>query len=76
MRTLVALDRIHEESKPFARYGDDEDLDKMLREREDEEDPMAKFIKKKKEKNNKGYCLDEVLAKLFSVLTKLTVTTF
>jgi len=50
MKTSLLEDRLKEESKPFARYKDDEDLDKMLREeiREDE-DPMAQYIKKKKQ---------------------------
>uniref|UniRef100_A0A8C5WMI4 BUD13 homolog n=1 Tax=Leptobrachium leishanense TaxID=445787 RepID=A0A8C5WMI4_9ANUR len=40
--------------KPLARYIDDEDLDKMLREKEREGDPMAKFLSKKKEKETSG----------------------
>ncbi|XP_053307571.1 BUD13 homolog isoform X2 [Spea bombifrons] len=40
--------------KPLARYADDADLDQMLREREREGDPMAKFLQKKKEKENTG----------------------
>uniref|UniRef100_A0A4X1T144 BUD13 homolog n=1 Tax=Sus scrofa TaxID=9823 RepID=A0A4X1T144_PIG len=41
------------EMKPLARYIDDEDLDRMLREQEREGDPMANFIKKNKAKENK-----------------------
>lgn len=42
-----------EMQKPLARYIDDEDLDRMLREQEREGDPMANFIKKNKAKENK-----------------------
>ncbi|KAG8434501.1 hypothetical protein GDO86_012761 [Hymenochirus boettgeri] len=41
-------DATREMEKPLARYIDDSDLDKMLREQEREGDPMAKFLKKKK----------------------------
>ena len=48
----------HEMSKPLARYVDDEDLEKMLKEREREGDPMLKFTKKTrtsvKKKSHKG----------------------
>ena len=37
-------------SKPLARYADDEDLERMLKEREREGDPMLAFIRKKTEK--------------------------
>ncbi|KAE8592564.1 hypothetical protein XENTR_v10018791 [Xenopus tropicalis] len=43
-------DAIKEMEKPLARYIDDTDLDKMLREQEREGDPMAKFLQKKKDK--------------------------
>lgn len=43
-----------EMQKPLARYIDDEDLDRMLREQEREGDPMANFIKKNKAKENKS----------------------
>lgn len=49
---------LYEMSKPLARYADDEDLEKHLKEQEREGDPMLKFIKKKKEKQidpSKGY---------------------
>uniref|UniRef100_H0X1N0 BUD13 homolog n=1 Tax=Otolemur garnettii TaxID=30611 RepID=H0X1N0_OTOGA len=46
-------DAMKEMQKPLARYIDDEDLDKMLREQEREGDPMAEFIKKNKAKENK-----------------------
>ena len=42
-------DELHEMAKPLARYRDDEDLERMLKEREREGDPMLKFIKKKKD---------------------------
>ncbi|XP_073095851.1 BUD13 homolog isoform X3 [Manis javanica] len=47
-------DAIKEMQKPLARYIDDEDLDRMLREQEREGDPMADFIKKNKAKENKN----------------------
>ncbi|NXJ10341.1 BUD13 protein, partial [Odontophorus gujanensis] len=46
-------DAIKEMQKPLARYADDQDLDRMLREQEREGDPMAEFIKKRKAKENK-----------------------
>ncbi|XP_014443868.1 BUD13 homolog isoform X2 [Tupaia chinensis] len=47
-------DAMKEMQKPLARYIDDEDLDRMLREQEREGDPMANFIKKNKTKENKN----------------------
>nr|ACC68863.1 BUD13 homolog (predicted) [Rhinolophus ferrumequinum] len=47
-------DAIKEMQKPLARYIDDEDLDRMLREQEREGDPMANFIRKNKAKENKN----------------------
>ncbi|XP_053449525.1 BUD13 homolog isoform X2 [Nycticebus coucang] len=47
-------DAMKEMQKPLARYIDDEDLDRMLREQEREGDPMAEFIKKNKAKENKN----------------------
>ena len=41
-------DMIYEMSKPLARYKDDKDLDKMLRDTERSGDPMLAFIKKRK----------------------------
>ncbi|NWX94374.1 BUD13 protein, partial [Nothoprocta ornata] len=46
-------DALKEMQKPLARYIDDEDLDRMLREQEREGDPMAEFIKKRKAKESK-----------------------
>ncbi|KAL1781654.1 BUD13-like [Sigmodon hispidus] len=46
-------DAVKEMQKPLARYIDDEDLDRMLREQEREGDPMANFIKKNKAKESK-----------------------
>ncbi|KFQ98904.1 BUD13, partial [Nipponia nippon] len=46
-------DAMREMQKPLARYIDDQDLDRMLREQEREGDPMADFIKKRKAKENK-----------------------
>ena len=40
-------DELYEMSKPLARYADDEDLERMLKARERDGDPMLKFIKKK-----------------------------
>ncbi|XP_054989546.1 BUD13 homolog isoform X2 [Sorex araneus] len=47
-------DAMKEMQKPLARYIDDEDLDRMLREQEREGDPMANFIKKNKAKESKS----------------------
>ena len=47
-------DDIYEMSKPLARYADDDDLEKMLKEREREGDPMLAFLKKKSENSQKG----------------------
>ena len=41
------LDNEYEMSKPLARYADDEDLERMLKERPREGDTMLKFLKKK-----------------------------
>ena len=45
-------DDLYEMSKPLARYKSDEDLDKMLRDRERAEDPMLAFMQKKKAKQD------------------------
>ncbi|XP_062894206.1 BUD13 homolog [Mobula hypostoma] len=47
-------DALYEMQKPFARHIDDEDLDRLLRERERDGDPMAGLIRKKKEVKNKN----------------------
>nr|XP_020454188.1 BUD13 homolog [Monopterus albus] len=39
---------LHEAQKPLARHYDDEDLDRMLREKEREGDPMAVMLRRKK----------------------------
>ena len=39
-------DDLYEMSKPLARYAEDEDLEKQLKERERDGDPMLVFIKK------------------------------
>lgn len=41
-------DELYEMSKPLARYADDADLDKQMREQEREGDPMLAYIKKKR----------------------------
>lgn len=43
-------DQLYEMSKPLARYADDEDLEKYLKEQEREGDPMLAYIRKKKKK--------------------------
>ncbi|XP_067826920.1 BUD13 homolog isoform X2 [Heptranchias perlo] len=45
---------LHEMQKPLARHIDDEDLDRFLRERERDGDPMAGLIRKKKEAKSKN----------------------
>ncbi|NXJ69649.1 BUD13 protein, partial [Rostratula benghalensis] len=44
---------VKEMQKPLARYIDDQDLDRMLREQERDGDPMAEFIKKRRAKESK-----------------------
>lgn len=46
-------DDLYEMHKPLARYADDADLDKELREQEREGDPMLKYIKQKQIKEGK-----------------------
>lgn len=41
---------LYEMSKPLARYADDDDLDKFLREQERSEDPMFEYFQRKKMK--------------------------
>lgn len=41
---------LHEMNKPLARYADDEDLEKYLKEQEREGDPMLEYMRKKKKK--------------------------
>ena len=41
---------IHEAEKPLARYIDDQDLDKLLREKEREDDPMLQYLRKENQK--------------------------
>jgi pre-mRNA-splicing factor CWC26 len=43
---------LHEAEKPLARYKDNNDLDKMMREMDREGDPMAAFLKKKNKKED------------------------
>lgn len=55
-------DYLHEIDKPLARYRDDEDLEKMLKDQERDDDPMLAYMKQKKTKQNikegkKGTCL-------------------
>ena len=55
-------DYLHEVDKPLARYRDDVDLDKMLKDQERDDDPMLAYMKQKKAKQNvmegkKGLCL-------------------
>jgi len=46
MAQQKAEDELYEMSKPLARYADDEDLERMLKEREREGNPMLKFLKR------------------------------
>lgn len=45
-------DELYEMSKPLARYADDVDLDKQMREQERDGDPMLAYIKKKRVKED------------------------
>ena len=47
-------DEVYEMSKPLPRYVDDKDLEKLLREREREGDPMLVFMRKKKSVERRG----------------------
>ena len=54
-------DYLHEVDKPLARYRNDVDLDKMLKDQERDDDPMLAYMKQKKSKQNiregkKGLC--------------------
>ncbi|KAJ8956981.1 hypothetical protein NQ318_012145 [Aromia moschata] len=50
-REEQVADQLHEMSKPLARYADDEDLEKYLKEQERDGDPMLDYIRKKKKKH-------------------------
>ena len=43
----------HESSKPLARYSNDEDLERHLREQERVDDPMLSYIRAKKQETEK-----------------------
>ena len=45
-------DYLHEVDKPLARYRDDKDLDKMLKDQEREDDPMLAYMKQQKKKQD------------------------
>ena len=45
---------VQEMSKPLARFADDQDLERMLREQERDGDPMARYMGKKKAKSGEG----------------------
>lgn len=45
-------DYLHEIDKPLARYRDDQDLEKMLKDQERDDDPMLVYMKQKKRKQN------------------------
>lgn len=62
--------------KPLARYADDADLDKHLREQEREGDPMLKYIKEKQIKEGKrkpGIQIEKAFTFLFLHLKKIIV---
>lgn len=48
---------LYEVDKPLARYKDDKDLDRVLREQEREEDPMLEYMRKNKTKD--GVVIDD-----------------
>lgn len=52
-------DALHEVQKPMARQRDDEDLDRMLREKERDGDPMAAMLRRKKDRNTKLQAVKE-----------------
>ncbi|KRT78260.1 hypothetical protein AMK59_7037 [Oryctes borbonicus] len=43
---------LHEMNKPLARYADDEDLERHLKEMEREGDPMLQYLRKKRQKQD------------------------
>lgn len=43
---------LHEMNKPLARYADDEDLEKHLKEMERDGDPMLQYLRKKRKKQD------------------------
>ncbi|RZC43135.1 BUD13 -like protein [Asbolus verrucosus] len=49
-RDQQVKEELYEMSKPLARYADDEDLEKFLKEQEREGDPMLAYIRSKKRK--------------------------
>ena len=66
-------DYLHEVDKPLARYRDDVDLDKMLKDQERDDDPMLAYMKQKKSKQNiregkKGVCESILLLLLDGML--------
>ena len=72
-------DEEYEMSKPLARYADDDDLEKMLKERTREGDPMLMFKKKKKSsitKHIKGIIESNIYSETFiGLITKFVDTT-
>ncbi|GIY20982.1 BUD13 homolog [Caerostris extrusa] len=52
IKKLKLSEDLYESTKPIARYRDDEDLDKALKEVIHQDDPMAEFIMKKRKKEN------------------------
>ena len=50
-RSVKLAEDVHEMSKPLARFADDQDLEKMLKEKDREGDPMAKYLASKKAKS-------------------------
>lgn len=68
---------LHEMHKPLARYADDADLDKHLREQEREGDPMLKYIKEKQIKEGKRkpgiYRPKRILHFFFYILKRIIV---
>lgn len=49
-REYQLQEELHEMSKPLARYADDEDLERYLKEQEREGDPMLQYLRNKKRK--------------------------
>ena len=64
-------DELYEMTKPLARSREDEDLERLLKGREREGDPMLAFIKKKQKRElqlsgKKGDSLNKNLGNLFT----------
>lgn len=54
--SIKEQDEAYEMLKPLARYVDDEDLEKMLKERKRDGDPMLMFMRSTKKSVDRNFC--------------------